>query len=89
MKCHPKKEKEAEEVLVEENKIKGKDPKACTFFCSGSVFVGVFTKRRTLKCNGTPVPVATLGNSANLFKLYTVRHPNFKITGIGIKFVIP
>ena len=32
MKCHPKKEKEAEEVLVEENKIKGKDPKVCTFF---------------------------------------------------------
>ena len=80
-------------MLVEENKIKGKDPKVCTFFCSGSVFVGVFTKHRTLKynvsCFGTPVPFATSGNSVNLFKLYTVRHLNFKITGVGIKFVIP
>lgn len=29
---------------------KGKGSKGMYIFCSGSVFVGVFTKRRTLKC---------------------------------------
>ena len=78
-------------MLVEENKIKGKDPKVCTFFCSGSVFVGVFTKHRTLKCKlfWNACTFCHFRKQCKSVQLYTVRHLNFKITGVGIKFVIP
>lgn len=50
-----------------------------------------FTKHRTLKCKlfWNACTFCHFRNSVNLFKLYTVRHLNFKITGVGIKFVIP